>query len=98
MIARLRQFLLRLRSSFGNKRLDDELGAEVAAHLEFAIEENLHRGMSAEEARRQALVRFGASSRPDSGSVMNEVSLSWMSSGRTRVIPFASCGGTAHLP
>ena len=59
MIARLRQFLLRLRSSFGNKRLDDELGAEVAAHLEFAIEENLHRGMSAEEARRQALVRFG---------------------------------------
>ena len=31
----------------------------MAAHLAFAIEENLRRGMSQEEARRQALVRFG---------------------------------------
>src|ERR1700746_1736646 len=31
----------------------------MASHLEMAVEENLRRGMSAEEARRQALVRFG---------------------------------------
>src|SRR3954453_8377915 len=31
----------------------------MASHLEMAVEENLRRGMSADEARRQALVRFG---------------------------------------
>src|SRR5207237_4147540 len=36
-----------------------ELDTEMAAHLEFAIEENLRRGMPAEEARRQALISFG---------------------------------------
>ena len=59
MITWLRQFLERLRSSFSSTRLDDDLNAEMAAHLEFAIAENLQRGMSAEEARRQALIRFG---------------------------------------
>jgi len=32
---------------------------EMASHLEIAIEENLKQGMSVEEARRQASVRFG---------------------------------------
>ncbi len=32
---------------------------EMVSHLEIAIEENLKRGMSAEEARRHALLRFG---------------------------------------
>src|ERR1700761_3789175 len=31
----------------------------MASHLEMAVEENIGRGMSREEARRQALVRFG---------------------------------------
>jgi hypothetical protein len=31
----------------------------MAAHIEIAIEENIRRGMSPEEARRQALVQFG---------------------------------------
>jgi len=31
----------------------------MAAHLEFAVEENIRRGMSSEEARRTAMVRFG---------------------------------------
>jgi predicted permease len=39
--------------------MDAELEAELAAHLEMATEENVARGMTAEEARRQALVRFG---------------------------------------
>ncbi len=49
----------RLRSFFRKEPLDQELNAEMASHLEFAIEENLRQGMSPEEARRQALIRFG---------------------------------------
>jgi len=59
MIDRLRQFFYRLRSLFHRAQLDHELNAELAAHLELAIEENLQRGMPAEEARRYALIRFG---------------------------------------
>ena len=39
--------------------LDADLDAEMAAHLEMAIDENLARGMSPAEARRQALVSIG---------------------------------------
>jgi putative ABC transport system permease protein len=49
----------RLRSYFLDLHLEQDLDTEMAAHLEFAIEENLKRGMPAEEARRQALIRFG---------------------------------------
>jgi putative ABC transport system permease protein len=49
----------RLWSSLHGARLDRELDAEMAGHLELAIEENMQRGMSAAEARRQALIRFG---------------------------------------
>ena len=35
-----------------------ELDAELAAHLELAVEENMARGMSADEARRRALISF----------------------------------------
>ena len=46
--------------SFANKSAADaELDAELATHLEFAVEENVQRGMTQEEARRQALIRFG---------------------------------------
>jgi len=55
----LRQSFHRLTSTFRRAQMDHELEAELAAHLELAIEENLRRGMSAEEARRQALIRFG---------------------------------------
>src|SRR2546426_7154347 len=55
----LRQAMSRLRAFFRKEPLDSDLDREMAAHLDLAIEENLQRGMSAEEARRQALVRFG---------------------------------------
>src|SRR5215469_323439 len=61
MTAPLRQFFFRLRSFFRRSQLDGELDAEMSSHLELAIEENLRRGFSPEEARRQALVRFGGS-------------------------------------
>jgi len=59
MIDGIRRALNRLRSFFQKTSLDHEFGAEMASHLELAIEENLRRGLSQEEARRQALVRFG---------------------------------------
>jgi predicted permease len=59
MIAGLRRALHRLRSFWTEVALDRDLDAELAAHLEMATEENVRNGMSAEEAKRQALVRFG---------------------------------------
>jgi predicted permease len=55
----LRESLQRVLSFFHKQHRDSELDAEVAAHLELAVDENMRSGMSAEEARRQALVRFG---------------------------------------
>jgi predicted permease len=46
--------------AFANKPVRDaDLDQELASHLDFATEENLRRGLSPQEARRQALVRFG---------------------------------------
>lgn len=55
----VRQTLNRLFSFFRKKPLDHDLSEELASHLDLAIEENVRRGVSPEEARRQALVRFG---------------------------------------
>src|SRR5580704_1765687 len=55
----LRESLQRLLSFFHKQHRDSELDAEVAAHLELAVEDNMRHGMPEEEARRQALVRFG---------------------------------------
>jgi predicted permease len=44
---------------FRPARLDADLNAEIASHLDAAIEDNLRLGMTPEEARRRALVRFG---------------------------------------
>ncbi len=49
----------RVRSFLHKKDRDAELDSEVASHLEFAVEENMRNGMPTDEARRQALVRFG---------------------------------------
>ncbi|MGB6742652.1 MAG: ABC transporter permease, partial [Terracidiphilus sp.] len=53
---RLRQ---RTRAFLAKRRLDRELEAELAAHVEFATEENMERGMPFQEARRLALVSIG---------------------------------------
>ena len=59
MIDRLRQSLQRFSSLFRRARLDQEHDAEVEAHLDLAIDENRKNGMSAEEARREALIQLG---------------------------------------
>ena len=39
--------------------MDNDLDAEIKSHIDLATDENLRRGLSAQEARRQALIRFG---------------------------------------
>ena len=48
----LRTLWSRCAAFFGEKKLDDELDEELLAHIEFAVEENLRRGMSPRDARR----------------------------------------------
>jgi predicted permease len=55
----IREAFSRIRSFFGQGRIDQDLDAELAAHIELAVEENLKRGMPADEARRNALLQFG---------------------------------------
>src|SRR3989442_2329636 len=49
----------RLRSLFRKRRLDEELDAELRAHLDALTEANIRRGMSPEEARFAARREFG---------------------------------------
>lgn len=55
----LREALKRMQSLFRKREQDVELDEEMQSHLEFAVEENLRAGMTPEEARRKAMVRFG---------------------------------------
>ncbi len=63
MMDRLRQAWNRARAVFRRTPLDSDLDAEIASHLDAAMEDNLRRGMAPEEARRQAMVRFGGVAR-----------------------------------
>ncbi|MGA2261431.1 MAG: permease prefix domain 1-containing protein, partial [Acidobacteriota bacterium] len=55
----LRAWIVRLCSLFKRKQLDYEFGEEIECHLAMHIEDNLRAGMSPEEARRNALIKFG---------------------------------------
>jgi predicted permease len=55
----LRAWLLRLGGLFRKRRRDSELAEELESHLAMHIEDNLRAGMSAEEARRAALLKLG---------------------------------------
>jgi hypothetical protein len=59
VIDSIRQAASRIRAFVKRRPLEQDLDAEVDSHLAFAIEENLQQGIPEEQARRQALVRFG---------------------------------------
>jgi predicted permease len=59
VLTRLVVLLSRCRALAQSARLDDELDAEMAAHIELLAEENVRRGMPRDEARRAAILRFG---------------------------------------
>ncbi len=56
---RLRALLSRCAALFRRQKLDADLDKELRAHIELAVEENLSRGLSEQEARTQALIAFG---------------------------------------
>ena len=49
----------RISNLFSRSKVEREIHQELAAHIQMRIEDNKSRGMSATEARRDALVRFG---------------------------------------
>ena len=49
----------RVLALFRKQPLEGDLDAEMKSHIEFATEDNLRSGMPVDEARRQALIRFG---------------------------------------
>lgn len=55
----LKLALARLRGLFAGSQADDDLRAEFEAHLEMETDENIRRGMSPDEARRQARIASG---------------------------------------
>ncbi|MDQ3917787.1 MAG: ABC transporter permease [Acidobacteriota bacterium] len=56
---RLRAWAVRLGGLFNKARRDRELAEELESHLRMQAEENLHAGMSRDEARRQAALKLG---------------------------------------
>lgn len=59
MSGRIRELWRRLFSPWRARALEEEFDEELACHIEMAIEDHVRAGMSAEEARRRALVRLG---------------------------------------
>jgi putative ABC transport system permease protein len=55
----IRTLFSRCASLFSRQKLDSELDEELRGHIDFAIEENLKRGMSPQAARTAALREFG---------------------------------------
>ncbi|MGH9161581.1 MAG: permease prefix domain 1-containing protein [Vicinamibacteraceae bacterium] len=71
------RFLSRLRSLVGRDSKERELRDELAFHIELETEKNMRDGLSAEEARRRALVAFGGVE-AWSESVRDERSFRWL--------------------
>ena len=63
MIDSIRRAWNRVVAAFRRAPIDTDLDDEIACHLDAAIADNLRRGLAPEEARRQALVRFGGVAR-----------------------------------
>ena len=56
---RVRIFLWRLRALFRQRSYEDDLAEEIRAHLEMQVEDNQRLGMPPDEARFDALRKFG---------------------------------------
>src|SRR6266567_295153 len=59
VMRKIRAFCMRLVAALIGRRDDNELAAELEAHLDLHIEDGIRAGLSEAEARRQALIRLG---------------------------------------
>src|ERR1700738_2023468 len=55
----IRAWLLRLGATLHKGARDKDLSEELESHVQMHIEDNLRRGMNAQEARREALMKLG---------------------------------------
>ena len=60
---KLRAALRRLAGMFSSGRREEEFASELEGHLQMHIDDNMRAGMTAEEARRDALVKLGGMER-----------------------------------
>jgi putative ABC transport system permease protein len=51
--------LRRLRNLWRRERIEREINAELEAHIDMRMQDNIASGMSADQARREARLRFG---------------------------------------
>src|SRR4030095_15642802 len=58
-MTRVRIFIHRLRGVFLKRKMERDLEDEIRSHLDMQIEDNLRLGMNPEEARYEALRKFG---------------------------------------
>jgi len=58
-MSRLKRIFARMSAFFHKPQLDADIEAELATHLDLAIEDNLERGLPLDEARRLALISIG---------------------------------------
>jgi predicted permease len=56
---KLRRLWIRLRATIGSDHHDQDFGDELESILQMHVDDNLRRGMTPEEARRQAHIRLG---------------------------------------
>jgi hypothetical protein len=56
----VRRFLNRLRAFALRRDLDDRVREEIEQHLDMQTAENMRAGLAADEARRQAILKFGS--------------------------------------
>jgi predicted permease len=56
---KLRRLWMRLRATMGSSQCDRDLGAELDSILQMHVDDNSRRGMTPEEAHRQAHIRLG---------------------------------------
>src|SRR6266567_3915275 len=59
MFGWLRVLASRIRALLTRRRLDEDFQQELEVHVTLLTEENIRRGLTPDEARRQALIRFG---------------------------------------
>jgi hypothetical protein len=59
MLRTLKCLTARVRAFFSVDRLDRDFEAELESHVAMLTEDNIRRGMAAEEARRAALIHVG---------------------------------------
>ncbi|HUF51074.1 MAG TPA: ABC transporter permease [Longimicrobiales bacterium] len=75
----LRVVRARLAGMFAGRRADEELLEEMRAHVELATAENMRRGMSAAEARREALLASGGLTQA-ADAVRDQRGMPWLES------------------